>query len=74
MDAVETFSDDLRGVLSEDVERAKGLGRPLIAENGEVSPLGFEGVSIVVGLATVASALASPSVHCRCKITDLVAH
>ena len=62
-DVVETFSDDRRGVLNEDVERAKGLGRPLIAEKGELSPLGFDGVSVVVGLATVASALASPSVH-----------
>lgn len=74
VDRLERFKDVLRGPLREEVDLAKGFGRPFRAEAGEVSPLGLAGVSTEVGLVTVASAFVSPSVHCKCRITDFVAH
>lgn len=71
---VEVFSDALRGVLIDDVDRAKvEVVRGRVAEVGAVSPLGVAGE---LGSGTVGggTGISSPSVHCRCRITDFVAH
>lgn len=66
---VDALRDIFRGVLSDDVERANvdvSRGRPRPAERR------LPGVDGSVGVG--GTACASSSVHCRCRMTDFVAH
>jgi hypothetical protein len=65
-------SEDRReGVATEDVERVR-LDIVRVRKRGDCRPTD-DGVLGLVG-SPVTAGLASPSVHCKCKITDLVAH
>lgn len=74
---VDMLSTFRRGPLIEDTERASGLtseGRPL---SGGVATVPFGGAETGDGNSgglVTSSACTSPSVHCKCKMIDLVAH
>lgn len=76
-----TFNVERRGVWRDDVDLPSALERRGRAATGEAAALlaeaGVAGLSIAVGEDASASSfsfVSTPSFHCKCSMTDLVAH